>query len=157
MTPRGWRLTASGRERLAALLADERATLDRAALELVYDAFSKPNGELKAAITAWQMRNESTPNDHTDAAYDAGVLARIALVDTQIAPLLARLASLAPRLSRYRPRLARALEKIQGGDHTYVAKPILDSYHTVWFELHEDLIALTGRNRRDEAAAGHAA
>jgi hypothetical protein len=28
------------------------------------------------------------------------------------------------------------------------------SHHTVWFELHEELIRLTGRNRADEAAGG---
>ena len=35
-----------------------------------------------------------------------------------------------------------------------VAAPVKDSYHTVWFELHEELIILSGRNRADEEAAG---
>jgi pyruvate,orthophosphate dikinase len=33
---------------------------------------------------------------------------------------------------------------------------LLDSYHTVWFELHEDLIRLAGRTREAEATAGRA-
>ncbi len=33
---------------------------------------------------------------------------------------------------------------------------MIDSYHTVWFELHEELIALSGLTREDEAAAGRA-
>jgi pyruvate,orthophosphate dikinase len=33
---------------------------------------------------------------------------------------------------------------------------MIDSYHTVWFELHEDLIGLAGLSRADEAAAGRA-
>jgi pyruvate,orthophosphate dikinase len=37
-----------------------------------------------------------------------------------------------------------------------VASPQVDSYHSVWFELHEDLIRLAGRNRADETAAGRA-
>jgi pyruvate,orthophosphate dikinase len=156
-TPRGWRLTGPGREHLAGLLADERAGLDQGALTPVYEAFLSPNKDLKAAITAWQMRDEATPNDHSDAAYDAGVIARIAQVDQAIAPILAQLAELAPRLSRYRLRLSGALAKVQAGDHAFIARPIVDSYHTVWFELHEDLIAVTGRNRGDEAAAGRAA
>jgi pyruvate,orthophosphate dikinase len=32
----------------------------------------------------------------------------------------------------------------------------VDSYHSAWFELHEDLILLAGRNRADEVAAGRA-
>ena len=37
-----------------------------------------------------------------------------------------------------------------------MAHPLRDSYHTVWFELHEELIRLSGRNRASEAAAGRA-
>jgi hypothetical protein len=33
---------------------------------------------------------------------------------------------------------------------------MIDSFHTVWFELHEDLIGLLGRTRAEEAAAGRA-
>jgi pyruvate,orthophosphate dikinase len=31
-----------------------------------------------------------------------------------------------------------------------------DSYHTIWFELHEELISLMGRTRQGEALAGRA-
>lgn len=72
------------------------------------------------------------------------------------APLVQRLGTLAPRLVRYTDRLDRAVERIAEGDHTYVARPIMDSYHTVWFELHEDLIGLCGLTRAEEAAAGRA-
>lgn len=67
-----------------------------------------------------------------------------------------RLGGLAPRLTGYAARLDRAIERIAEGDHTYVARPIMDSYHTVWFELHEDLIGLCGLTRAEEAAAGRA-
>ena len=33
-----------------------------------------------------------------------------------------------------------------------VAHPFRDNYHTVWFELHEEPIRLTGWNRAEEAA-----
>ena len=42
------------------------------------------------------------------------------------------------------------------GDQRYVASPRVDSYHGIWFELHEDLIQLAGRTREDEIAAGRA-
>ena len=60
------------------------------------------------------------------------------------------------RLADYRARLDRALEGAQAGDGRYVASPRVDSYHGIWFELHEDLIGLAGRTRADEVAAGRA-
>jgi pyruvate,orthophosphate dikinase len=46
-------------------------------------------------------------------------------------------------------RLRRALAEIRAGDDTMVAAPIKDSYHTVWFELHEDLLLLANRERKE--------
>ena len=37
--------------------------------------------------------------------------------------------------------------------HSMRASPLKDSYHTVWFEFHEELIALTGRDRAIEEAS----
>jgi pyruvate,orthophosphate dikinase len=45
---------------------------------------------------------------------------------------------------------------VADGSHEYIASPRIDSYHTVWFELHEDLILLAGRTREEETAAGRA-
>jgi pyruvate,orthophosphate dikinase len=61
-----------------------------------------------------------------------------------------------PRLELYRTRLERAAGLVADGDHQYIASPRLDSYHNIWFELHEDLILLAGRTREDEVAAGRA-
>ena len=47
-----------------------------------------------------------------------------------------------------------AAGRIAAGDHGYVARIITDSYHTVWFELHEDLMSLAGLTREYEALAG---
>jgi pyruvate,orthophosphate dikinase len=33
---------------------------------------------------------------------------------------------------------------------------MVDSYHTVWFELHEELIGMAGRTRATEAESGSA-
>ena len=53
-------------------------------------------------------------------------------------------------------RRATVAAAARAGDHRYVASPRVDSYHGAWFELHEDLILLAGRNRADEVAAGRA-
>ncbi|TMD67087.1 MAG: hypothetical protein E6I84_04175 [Chloroflexi bacterium] len=59
-------------------------------------------------------------------------------------------------LRRYLARLDRALTAAKGGDQRFVASPRVDSYHGVWFELHEELILLAGRSRAEESAAGRA-
>jgi pyruvate,orthophosphate dikinase len=56
----------------------------------------------------------------------------------------------------YRDRLEHALANARNGDQRFVSAVRVDSYHNVWFELHEDLIRLSGRRRSDEAAAGRA-
>ncbi len=155
-TPAGLRLTPDGRRRLSALLDVERGTVDAAAMTAVYADFCVVNAELKEIVTAWQMKDAATPNDHADPEYDAAVLDRLTGLHGRVRPLAGRLGVLAPRLARYRDRLDLAVERIGGGDHTWVARPIMDSYHTVWFELHEDLIGLCGLSRAEEAAAGRA-
>ncbi|WP_084534846.1 pyruvate, phosphate dikinase [Nocardia yamanashiensis] len=155
-TPAGFRLTPEGRPRLEQLLAAERDGIDHAAVTAAYDEFCVYNADLKVIITDWQMKDPATVNDHADAEYDAGVLARLNATHASLRPLIARIGGIAPRLSGYLARLDRAVEKIAEGDHTWVARPIMDSYHTVWFELHEDLIGLCGLTRAEEAAAGRA-
>jgi pyruvate,orthophosphate dikinase len=144
------RLTAAGRDRLALLLGEERRHTDPAAVLALYEDFCVLNAELKRILTAWQLKGDAAPNDHRDADYDAGVLRRLADLHGRAAPLLQRLAALSPRLEQYGVRLARAAARVAAGDHSYVAKLIADSYHTVWFELHEDLISLAGLTRRAE-------
>ena len=36
------------------------------------------------------------------------------------------------------------------GDTDWFTKPMIPSYHTVWFELHEDLLATLGIERGSE-------
>ncbi|TNM48132.1 MarR family transcriptional regulator [Nocardioides albidus] len=152
----GYRLADEGRARLAELLAADASAVDQPSLAAAYDDFCVVNADLKTIVTAWQLRADGTPNDHTDAAYDAGVLARLAELHQKVLPLVERLAAIAPRLARYPARLQHAQDRLAEGDTTWVARPILDSYHTVWFELHEDLIQLSGRTRLEEAVAGRA-
>jgi pyruvate,orthophosphate dikinase len=61
-----------------------------------------------------------------------------------------------PRFGQYLARFDRAMAAVDAGDARFVASPRVDSYHSVWFELHEDLIRLAGRTREDEVAAGRA-
>jgi pyruvate,orthophosphate dikinase len=152
------RLTDSGSSRAAALLAEEQATWGLGNAEAALDAFLALDLRMKDIVTAWQMRDVTAGivNDHTDADYDRAVLDRLGELHTAAVAWLTPLETGCPRLAGYRIRLGRAAEAAQSGDAPYVASPRVDSYHGIWFELHEDLIQLAGRTREAEVAAGRA-
>jgi hypothetical protein len=150
------RMTPEGRERLTALLDEERAGVDATALRAAYERFVGLNGEFKQMATDWQQR-DGQPNDHSDAAYDQAVLDRLGPLHERLVPVLEEIIALAPRLAPYPGRFAAALEKVRAGDSAWFLRPLIDSYHTVWFELHEDLIGLAGLTRAEEAEAGRGA
>ncbi len=150
------KLTADGRARLETLLAAERATVDQALLRQRYLDFGEVNIDFKQLVTDWQLIDGERPNDHTDADYDARIVVRLGELHERFAPLLAEFVDLAPRLAQYPDRLAAALAKVRSGDPAWLARPLVDSYHTVWFELHEELIGLGGVSRVREETAGRA-
>ncbi len=47
--------------------------------------------------------------------------------------------------------LSAALARVRTGDSQWFTSPAVESYHTVWFELHEDLLQTLGINRSDES------
>ncbi len=159
-SPRGHRLTPEGKAWLDGLLDEERAGVDATAMDRVYERFCDHNADFKQLVTDWQIKmvdGEQQMNDHTDAAYDAAIIDRLGTLDEAVTPVFTDAAALAPRLGRYLDRFAEALAAVRGGDQSMLAAPLKDSYHTVWFEMHEELILLSGRNRADEAAAGRGA
>jgi hypothetical protein len=149
------RVSPEGRERLNALLAEERSGIDQSSLAKAYDDFRAVNNTFKALVADWQIK-DGQPNAHDDAEYDAAVLNRLGAVHEQVSPIIAAVTILLPRLGAYGEKLNSALVKVQAGDTIWLARPIIDSYHTVWFELHEELIVASGLTREEEARAGHA-
>jgi len=149
------RLSPEGRTRLGELLAAEREKANHAAVEAAYDNFRSVNADFKALVADWQLKN-GEPNAHDDAEYDSAVLARLADVHERVLPITKAVATEVPRLAAYSDKLAAALAKVQSGETTWLTRPIIDSYHTVWFELHEELILAAGLTRESEAQAGHA-
>jgi hypothetical protein len=149
------KITTEGRARLIELLADERAGIDPAAMGAAYNEFRAVNADFKALVTEWQLK-DGQPNTHDDKGYDATVLKRLDDVHTAVTPIIAAAAAQVPRLATYSDKLTAALRKISLGETIWFTRPNIDSYHTVWFELHEELIQAAGLNRADEANAGHA-
>lgn len=115
-----------------------------------HEAFERINLELKALITDWQtikVGGERIVNDHRDEAYDERIIDRLGGLHERAEVILAALAAAAPRFEYYRRALGVALENAEDGVVEWVSDARRDSYHTIWFELHEDLLRTIGRQR----------
>lgn len=149
----GWSLNTAGRaenERLLRSETDEGG--HRGALTDAYERFLALNGEMLATCTRWQVKDAEGQvlNDHTDASYDAAVMDRLKALDEAVQPIVSDLAGRLDRFSIYTPRFSHALERLAAGEMEWFTRPIMESYHTVWFELHEDLLATLGIDRASE-------
>jgi hypothetical protein len=148
----GWILTPQGRsehaQHVAAALNDRRW---QEPTRQGYQEFLSRNRELKQICTAWQLKSlgdgTTTPNDHSDPAYDAAVVADLADLHRRSDSMLAKLSEGLDRFGNYRPRLDEAVVRLQAGDTTAFATPMSASYHCVWMELHEDLLVTLDRER----------
>jgi len=141
-TPRGVAMLPQGREYVLDLLEAERQALDGHRLEALFARFTELDEEFKALVTGWQRAE-----DHSEHAW-AELVRRLEELHERLQPVIEEAAALVPRLARFADRLRAALEAVREGDRSMLAAPLAESYHTVWFELHEELIALSGRSRQ---------
>ena len=116
------------------------------------DAFERINVQLKALITDWQtleVGGARVANDHSDADYDLRVIDRLGELHEWAESVVAQLSREVPRFAYYGRNLLGALERAERGAVEWVSDARLPSYHTLWFELHEDLLRLAGRQRQE--------
>jgi hypothetical protein len=151
----GWSLTPAGRTRHGEDVAAElEASGARDVVKGAYVRFLELNQDMLAVCTSWQLRDvdgSQAINDHSDAGYDAAVVQRLVGIHDQVRPVTVDLRETLERFGGYGERLRTALEKVCGGAHEWFTKPVIDSYHTIWFELHEDLLCTLGIERSSEA------
>jgi hypothetical protein len=117
-----------------------------------YEGFERINGALKQLITEWQtvtVAGERVPNDHSDKDYDRNIIDRLGELHGRAETVLDQIASALPRMRVYRNNLLAALEKAEDGAVAWVSDAKIESYHTLWFELHEDLLRVMGREREE--------
>jgi hypothetical protein len=156
----GWALTPAGRAEHARLAAAEvdRAGA-RAAVRGAYDGFRALNAAVLDTCSRWQTRElggELVVNDHRDTTYDAAVVADLARLERRARPVLSTLAASLDRYGGYGPQLRRAVERVEAGDGDWFTRPVMPSFHTVWFELHEDLLSTLGLDRESEPTSAEA-
>lgn len=143
----GWRLTPAGTEAHGELLDRRRVDRDHPLYEL-HHVFVPLNTSFKVLCTSWQMRGDA-PNDHTDADHDRMVIDGVRQVHEQVEMVFATGSAPFERSGWYVPRLRHAHDRFVAGDHTALTRPLSESYHDVWMELHQDLILTLGLVRTD--------
>ncbi|MCV2393897.1 transcriptional regulator [Actinotalea sp. M2MS4P-6] len=152
----GWSLTERGRARDEEHLAAQLdATGARPAVADAYVRFLPANARFLDAVTRWQIRplpgDPVAANDHTDHHWDDQVLDRLTSLGHLVGSLTIELSEALPRFDGYGPRFTAALTRALAGERRWVDGVDVDSCHTVWMQLHEDLLATLGLDRADES------
>jgi DNA-binding MarR family transcriptional regulator len=150
----GWSLTPAGRVHHERALADELDAIGaRGTVETGYRCFRGLNPGVLDACSRWQVREvagQTVRNDHHDPVHDEQVLADLDAALDEVRPVGDELTGELERFSPYNRRLDEALDRVRHGEVDYVTKPLIPSFHTVWFELHEDLLLTLGLDRSSE-------
>jgi hypothetical protein len=136
----GWSLSSLGRTENERLLAAELDTAGARETALdVHDHFANINTSVVDACSAIQLHSLAKAEANNAMDLLGGALAAWR-------PLEDRLTAVLPRFHGYSERLRHALELVPD-DTAWVTATDRDSFHRVWFELHEDLIASLGIQR----------
>jgi predicted ArsR family transcriptional regulator len=139
----GWMLTGGGREQYDASLAETRTPEVIERLSETYRSFLHFNKPVKDLSAQWQ--------ETTDDATRFGIIEDLTEICDNVTPSLASAGELVPRFGAYASRLAASLDKA-GDDPRFIVSPTVDSFHTVWFECHEDYLLTLGRSREEEGS-----
>ena len=148
---RGFTLTPKGAQMLDQLLDDEGLRGD-VSLSECYDRFLGLNKRVLKVSSDWQLRRDGgveTPNDHSDPSYDDEVIERLADLHERARLCLGSVAACRSRFAPYVSRLDSCVERLRAGDRSAFTAPLAESYHTVWFELHQDLLLTLGLEREE--------
>lgn len=138
-------LTGTGHARLREMLADDLEAADareilRAALE---DFEQGINDEMVRVVSEWQ-RAAPTP------AAPEELLETLTRLGSALQEVTAPLAARLPRFGRFPAQYGIALRRARDGDLRWIAGIGILSCHTVWAELHQDLLSTLGRERLAE-------
>lgn len=139
----GWMLSPTGRARHEDLLAEGIDDSAKEDLAEAYDGFLALNSTVKEIASRWQGVDN-----------DAGrfeLIEEIHEIHEDAIDSLNSAGEVSGRFSRYGDRLTAALEEVET-DPRFMVSPAVDSYHTVWFEAHEDFLLTLGRTREQEGS-----
>jgi hypothetical protein len=146
-------ITAEGRVEHATWARCAPGSPAESTLRIAYERFLPLNRELLQVCNDWQVRSGNVANDHLDVEYDWAVIDRLRALHERASPVTRSMATTIDRFSQHRERLRAAVRQVEEGATEWFTSPRIDSYHTVWMQLHEDLLLALGVERASEAAA----
>lgn len=150
-SPRFIKATDQGKAHGEQIIDRHRQALSPEAARDILTSFHGLNDRFKTLVTSWQMRpsdGEPVFNDHSDATYDAAILGEMPALHADTLAWLMRIDPEGP-IPFFQTRFETAIARLQAGESGYLASPKIDSYHNIWFELHEYLIRLAGLTRAE--------
>jgi hypothetical protein len=141
----GFVLTAAGLAAHREGLDQWRSSADLALLQKTYTRFLSANTGMKTSCFTWQSsdRSEGARNTAADALLESLL---------RVTPALNRAEVVAPRFGEYARRLQAAHQAAVAGDPRFFTDPTVDSFHTVWFECHEDYLVSLDHSREEEGS-----
>jgi hypothetical protein len=145
ITPKGRQLLD---EAYPTWFADHRA--DSTVMDAIERFETGVNKQVLSITTDWQtieVGGERTANDHADADYDARIIDKLGQVHDKTVKVLNPIVVAEPTVDRFLDRIAAALTRAEAGETDYVSGVRVDSFHTVWFQMHEHLLRITGTVR----------
>lgn len=152
----GWSLTPRGRSTQHELTSWEiEKTGVRDRVYSCYRSFMRLHNPLLSVGHDWETRpvgDIRMLNSHRDLEYDEAVLGRLVRIHEGTRWVYAELAGLLERFGVYEPRFSFALEQALAGETSYVTSSV-DSYQSVWLQLHEDLLVTLAIPSDDEQGA----
>lgn len=108
----------------------------------------------RAEMPRWYARFEAVNNqfigfvsDWQESGGDPRTQERVITTVERLMRLIGEMTELVPRWAGYIRRFERSVTTVDEGNPDYVCNPTVDSLHNIWFEFHEDLLAVLGRPR----------
>ena len=98
--------------------------------------FEPINSQFIKLVTDWQLTGG-----------DPEVQERVIATVERLVKLIGEITQLVPRYAGYIRRFERSVTTVDQGNRDFVCSPMVDSLHNIWFEFHEDFLAVLGRPR----------
>lgn len=131
-----WYATDAGERRLDELCRSRFDPTERDRLREVLDRFEELDDRLKALASDWQESRE------------AALVADLGDLHEDVESLFAGLDDgVADAYRPYLADLSAARAALADGEEAYFTSTEVDSYHEVWFDLHDDLLRTLGAGR----------
>lgn len=135
--PDGSMLLTEGTQAVLAYYTERYAGMrGQASVLQWYEDFEILNSRFIATVTDWQKSDG-----------DERLERKLLQCAERLSKDIGHLVPLVPRYNAYVRRFERSMDLVDQGKRDFVCKPTLDSVHNIWFEFHEDILAVLGRPR----------